>query len=399
MKLTIIALILLISSLVFGQTEFQKDFSEFWTDVKDNYAYLDIQGIDWDKVKEIYQPMTDTIQNRNEFIRFLEIVINELHNGHISLNTNLNSSNNIIPSGSDIFVEKIGNAYFITDIRKNYPSELCGLKPGFQVIKFNGEKIDCLLANFLPKYTMVYNDEIYEYALNMMFAGTHDKKRVITVLEKGKEIDYSPDEFKMPGQSSNLLEFKILKNNIGYIKINNSLFENDLIPAFDSAINRIQNTSKLILDLTETPGGGNSAVARAILGRFTEKEMPYQKHETYETKYHIPRSWVEYVSPRKPIYNNEVFIMVGHWTGSMGEGIAIGFDGIGRAKIIGTKMAGLLGAVEGFRLTQTKIGFQIPTERLYHVNETPREDYRPKYLEDNIYETWKKVNELIDMNY
>ena len=397
MKLLTI-LILFISTSVFGQTDYQKDFSQFWIEVNNNYAYLDIQGIDWDKVKEIYQPMADTIQSREEFIRFLESIINELHNGHISLNTNLNSSNKIIPSGTDVFVQRRDNTYFITDVRKNYPSELCGLKPGLQVIKFNGEKIDSLIGNFLPKYTGEYNDEMYEYALNMILAGTHDKKRVITILEKGVEINYFPDEFKMPNQSLNLLEFKIIKNNIGYIKINNSLFDNDLIPAFDTAVDSLYNTTKLIIDLTETPGGGNSAVARAIMGRFIEKEMPYQKHEVFETKYKIRRSWVEYVIPRNSIYSGEVIIMVGHWTGSMGEGIAIGFDAIGRKNIIGTKMAGLLGAIEGFKLSQTNIGFQIPTERLYHVNGIPREDYRPKYIEGNIYDTWEKVNELIDLN-
>ena len=64
--------------------------------------------------------------------------------------------------------------------------------------------------------------------------------------------------------------------------------------------------------------------------------------------------------------------MVGHWTGSTGEGIAVGFDGMKRGKIVGTKMAGLIGATRGFRLTQTNIGFQIPTERLYHIDGTPR---------------------------
>jgi carboxyl-terminal processing protease len=160
----------------------------------------------------------------------------------------------------------------------------------------------------------------------------------------------------------------------------------------------LQNTVKLIIDLTETPSGGNSAVARAIMGRFISKEMPYQKHEAFETRYKIRRSWIEYVSPLKSTYSKEVYILVGHWTGSMGEGIAIGFDGIGKAKIIGTKMAGLLGAIEGFKLSQTNIGFQIPTERLYHINGTPREKFIPKYLCGNIYNSWEKVNELIKMN-
>ncbi|MFA6468541.1 MAG: peptidase [Bacteroidota bacterium] len=287
-NITLLTVLLILNPItVYSQTIFQKDFSEFWTTVKENDAYLEIRGIDWDKVKEIYQPLADTLRNRDEFIGFLERIIIELHNGHISLNTNLNSSNNIIPSGSDIYIQRKNGGYFITDIRQNYRSERCGLKPGMQVIKYDGIDIDNLLSNFLPKYTSVYNDEMYEYALNMIFAGTHDKKRVISILEKGIEKEYFPDEYTIPVHASHLLDHGILKNNVGFIKINNSLYDNDLISAFDAAIDSLWNTSKLIIDLTETPSGGNSAVARAIMGRFIKKEMPYQKHETFETKYKV----------------------------------------------------------------------------------------------------------------
>ena len=86
--------------------------------------------------------------------------------------------------------------------------------------------------------------------------------------------------------------------------------------------------------------------------------------------------------------------MVGHWTGSMGEGIAIGFDAMERAKIIGTKMAGLLGAISNFQMSETKIGFQFSTERLYHINGTSREDFIPKTLTRNIEETMQKAREI-----
>jgi carboxyl-terminal processing protease len=78
----------------------------------------------------------------------------------------------------------------------------------------------------------------------------------------------------------------------------------------------------------------------------------------------------------------------------MGEGIAIGFDGMKRAKIIGTPMAGLLGAISGLRMTETGIGFQIPTERLYHVKGTPREDFVPGALTRNMEETIQKAKQI-----
>lgn len=106
MKLFLGLLTLLFSNLSFGQTRYEKDFNEFWNDVNNNYAYFDQQQINWGKVKEIYQPQVKQITNDNNFIQFMDTILNEFHNGHISLNTNLNSSNRIIPSGQDIFVQK-----------------------------------------------------------------------------------------------------------------------------------------------------------------------------------------------------------------------------------------------------------------------------------------------------
>ncbi|MGZ3765798.1 MAG: hypothetical protein ACXVA2_14105, partial [Mucilaginibacter sp.] len=48
-----------------------------------------------------------------------------------------------------------------------------------------------------------------------------------------------------------------------------------------------------------------------------------------------------------------------------------------RATVIGTKLARLNGAVYSFEMPNTKIGFNISEERLYHVNGTPRELYKP----------------------
>jgi len=55
-----------------------------------------------------------------------------------------------------------------------------------------------------------------------------------------------------------------------------------------------------------------------------------------------------------------------------------------RATVTGTQMAGLLGAVENFQLPETGIMFQIPTERLYHIDSTPREKFQPINLNKNI---------------
>lgn len=393
MKQIFILLLLLLSLNIYSQTKYEKDFIEFWNDIKSNYAYLDQQKMDWNKVREIYEPKAKEIKNNDEFIQFMESVLNELYNGHNILNINLDVSNKVVPIGQDIRVEQIQERYFISDLRKDAGAELSGLKIGQEIIKFNGKSVKEQLVNFLPKYTNSYSSEMKQYALDMLFAGTHNTKRVITISQNGIEKEFYPDSLKAK-ISSALLDQKILSKKTAYIKINNSLYDNNLIAEFDKALDEFLNYENIVIDLTETPNGGNTTVGRSIMGRFISKTMPYQQHEFDEKEFETKRMWLEYVTPRKKQFKGKVFILVGHWTGSMGEGIAIGFDGMKRAKVVGTKMAGLIGAVNNFVLTETKLRYQIATERLYHIDGTPRENYRPPVLTKNTNETNEFLNTL-----
>ncbi|MGV3540291.1 MAG: S41 family peptidase, partial [Rufibacter sp.] len=239
---------------------------------------------------------------------------------------------------------------------------------------------------FLGKRLKAEDMEAKNYALRTLLAGNHMQPRKITVREKGQLRTFSPDEPKMlleNIQYATKVEGRNLKG-IGYIKINNCLFDNNLIPAFDSVLNSLSNTKALILDLRETPSGGNTTVARAILGRFITKDQFYQKHElpAEERQYGVKRSWVEMASQRGKTYDKPLVVLVSHWTGSVGEGITIAFDGMQRATTMGTKMAGLRGAMYTYQMPYTKIRFSFPVEKLYHVNGTPRENYRPNVLVD-----------------
>jgi carboxyl-terminal processing protease len=281
MKLLVLTCLLFLSvDILFGQSSYQKDFNEFLKIIDQNYAYLEKQSVYLSRIKEVYEPYLPNISDKDDFVRLLESVLNEFYNGHLSLSTNLNSSNNIIPSGSDLYVEKIKSKFIITDIRQNSGAESCGLRPGMEVTGFNNASIPDQLKQFLPKSADHYTKAMMQYAISMLFAGTHDKKRIITVVENGKEKNYFPDENKAQPLSS--LSYKVINKNSGYIKINNSLGDYELITEFDKALDSLLHLGRLIIDLTETPSGGNTTVARAIMGRFTPEKLAYQQHETDE---------------------------------------------------------------------------------------------------------------------
>jgi C-terminal processing protease CtpA/Prc len=307
-------------------------------------------------------------------------MFHELYDHHASLGANTNESSKLVPSGTDIWAEYVNDKPVIIEVKAGSGAEKAGIEPGMQVLAINGKAIEQAMMPFIGRSLRSVTKDAKDYALRVALAGTHSIKRVITLSAANKAADYQPDLFDADTHSD------ILKTNrfgsIGYIQINDRLWDNQLITVFDSVMDSLHNTSALILDLRNTPSGGNTTVARAIISRFITKAGYYQRHEltAEEMQYGVKRSWTEMVSPRKTIYTKPLVILVDHWTGSVAEGITIGFDAFKRATIIGTQMARLNGAVYSYKMPNTGIGFSFPVERLFHVNGTPREKFEPAII-------------------
>jgi carboxyl-terminal processing protease len=381
-------LIICISSPAVSQQptsqQFREDFEYFWNTLDRQYAYWDNKTTDWSKVKALYAAEADTIKSKWNFTLFLERVFNEIYDPHASLSTNTSESQKLIPSGADVWASYQNGKPLITEVRLGFGAARSGLHAGMEIIAINNLPVAEAIQPFLPK-TLVRSDAAAKnHALRVAMAGRHSQKRKITVQYQGSQNDYFPDQDTTthypPYQG--LLASERLAGNIGYIRIHNVLWDNNLIPAFDSVMNRLMDTKGIVLDLRETPGGGNTTVARAIIGRFISKAGFYQAHElpAEEKRFGVKRSWKEIVSPRGITYTKPLVLLVNHWTGSVGEGTTIGFDALKRATIIGTEMAGLNGANYSFQMPHTKIGFSFPAEKLFHVNGQPRETFKPHII-------------------
>jgi C-terminal processing protease CtpA/Prc len=365
-----------------GTKEYKTDFQYFWSTIKIQYCYWDKKATDWDEVKRYYSELIDTVKSTRGFIAVLENTLNELYDHHASLNTNTTDSYRLVPSGTDMWAEYINGIPTIIEVRKDFGAATAGIRAGMQITQIDDKPVDAVVKTLAAKHLKKTDVEARNFALRILLAGTHSQTRKITTRFQNRTADFFPDNpvnLLKTHQYEGKLQVKLLKGNIGYIRINNRLWDNSLIQEFDSLLNTLLNTKATILDLRETPGGGNTTVARSIIGRFIKTEGFYQKHElsAEETEYGVKRSWMEIVSPREPVYSRPLVILVNHWTGSVGEGIAIGFHALKRATIIGTEMAQLNGAIDSYSMPNTKIGFSFPVEKLFHVNGTPRENFKP----------------------
>ncbi|MGI4734249.1 MAG: S41 family peptidase [Janthinobacterium lividum] len=366
------------------QPDYGADFDFFWTTVRDNYAYFDRKQTDWQLVRATYRPQTDTIQSRRAFVRLLEQALAELYDNHASLNTNRPDSRRLVPSGSDIAAAWVQGQAQVLDVRPGYGAARVGVRPGMRITAINGVPVARAIQPFLPRCLRQADPAASTFALNQALAGDHVTPRQLMLSTAHGTSTVFPDasgsQLEQSHSTSRLTVARY--GRMGYLKINNSLGDDQLIAAFDSALNTLRATQGLVLDLRETPSGGNTSVARAIMGRFITREQPYQKHElpAEERETGVRRSWLELVSPRLPTYTAPLVVLAGRWTGSMGEGLTVGFDALQRATVVGTPLARLPGAVKTYTLPRSGIRFTIPFERLSLVNGQPREQYVPPIL-------------------
>lgn len=356
--------------------QFTEDFDYLWSQLRDNYAYFDRKETDWNRVNEVYRRRVAEVRTKTEFITLLERVLDELYDPHTHLRVNTNRSTRLVPTGLDVWAEWENGKAAITQLRKGFSAEQAGLKVGMEIVSINGLPVATAVSNRLGVSLKRVSDAAGSWALRALLAGTRDVRRVIDVKTvngvKTFQLDLPAHTTVDNYQGDQKIEWKILKEGFGYIKISD-LGSDDTVPEFDAALERAKTTHGLIIDLRSTQSGGNTSVAEPIMGRLIGRRMPYQKGTPMHGE-----SWIREVAPRGVwTYKGPIVVLVGRWTASMGEGIAIGLDGMRRGAVVGTRMAGLNGAVFDLELPNTKIKLNYAAEKLFHMNGTAREDFVP----------------------
>lgn len=345
--------------------------------LKAKYAYRDKKSIEFDQIKTNYREAAEKAATPSAWLTVVERVMAELYDHHATVGQNTANSPQLVPSGADIWAELVDNKPTIVEVRAGSAAARAGLKPGMTVASINGRPVDEVIDAGVPQSMAMPDAEAGAYALRVALAGNHVAHRSVNACTASGCRTYAMSPVTDPGIIA-LVSFRKLDDNIGYIRIEDSLGQKGTVRQFEAALEQMSDASGFILDLRNTPSGGDTDVAEPILAHFINAPTPYQRVFEPGSGRRFPQdSWTKDVDPREPIVKQPLVVLVDHWTGSMGEGLAIGLDAMGRAPIVGTKMAGLLGGTSDFVLPKTRVPVSFPTERLYHVNGTPREDFKP----------------------
>lgn len=361
----------------------QADFKEFVQDVAENYAWPERTEKPWLTWQDRYAGAVSAASTKESLATVISTALDELHDFHAEVRSRHPNRWLPVPTFADIWAVPDGHLARVVAVRQGSDAQRAGIIPGDMLTQVGGTPIEAAIATRLTWAVDSHDAPARSWALLSVLAGRADEERHFTVRDaKGHSRRVTLPVDRRFDRPAGALAARRLPGDIGLIRFNNSIGEQATVAAFDEALVQLRGTRGLILDLRDVPSGGDSSVALGIMGRFVHAMRPYQRHRIPNYgQGDVERNWLELVAPRGPFtYDAPVVVLVDHWTGSMGEGMAIGMDALQRAAVVGTPMAQLAGAVTDFHLARTGIDVAFATEQLYHINGTLRQDWVPPIL-------------------
>lgn len=347
-----------------------------------NYAYWD--RIDAKTAFDAAAPAMLTAPDRLTFADRLETLLLLFRDSHLHVSPTSSPSSAWIPSAADLWFERTGGKLVVRDVKGGSVAAERGVRPGWELVAIDGaDPLATVRARFaVLGLTADPAQEVY--AVNALASGKLKQARRFTFRAGGKKVELElPPGYDSVRRPADPLTVTQSKDSAGHViavlRINNSLGDNKLIGAFDTAVAALPADAHVIVDMRDTPSGGNSTVARAIIGHFIDEPRPYQRHEltAERVQFGVPRVWLEYAQPRAPRRAAPV-VLAGLWTGSMGEGIVIGLNAAAGSKVVGSQMGLLLGAMINDELPASCLTVSFANEKLWHVDGRPREDFVPQ---------------------
>lgn len=348
--------------------------------IEAKYAYLERLPDGRFPMSSELTAQAEAVHDAASLLRYAESALTVLADHHAITGSSFSDSWAVVPSYADLWIEPGGRNWVITDVRDGSPAAEAGVRSGDRLLAIDDQAVDDAVALFWSKVGLAPQGERAAFAARVLAAGRRDRPRNLMI----ESADGVQRRLALPNLYTTQRDHPPVRSrHVGdalETRIDDALGDQATIAAFDDAMATARPGQTIILDLSETPSGGNTVVARAIMGWFVDTPAAYQIHslpaEARETG--IERRWIEQVLPRPGKHHDgPVIVRVGRWTGSMGEGLAIGLHAQG-ARVVGRPMAGLLGAIYDLRLPNSGLVIKIPVERLYAVDGTPREQFRPQ---------------------
>lgn len=327
----------------------RQSFEKVWNTINENHYDKTFGGVDWKKIREIYEPKAMAAKNRGEFHAVLSQMLGELKLSHFGVFAREAQIQTNQTSGGIIGIElkMIEGRAVISRVEKDTTAEKARLKTGFVIEKIDGKPVSEILASLDKRLAAGrYNEQSKNiYRERTLLSSIEGKPETIVRLEvlneKNQAQSFDVKRFAAKNAMSEavgnfppqevIFEAKRLEGNIGYIRFN--MWVIPQMPKIRAAVREFADAKGIIFDLRGNPGGiGGMATGVAGLLMKEQASLGSMTGRESELKF--------IVYPQANPFAGKVVILTDYGTGSTSEVFAAGMQEIGRARVIGERSAG-----------------------------------------------------------
>ena len=327
----------------------RQSFEKVWNTINEKHFDPTFGGVDWRKMRGIYEPKAMAAKTDAEFNAVLNRMLGELKLSHFLVYSPIAAVENakVVDGVTGIKLKWIDNQPIISRVEKDSAAEKAGIKTGFIVSKVNGKTVAELLAplekSFAERNFNEAKKNLYrQFVLLGYIDGDTATKVKIEVLDGKNQTqmfettraelksEMSPAVGNFPPQEV-VFESKMLDNNVGYIRFNIWVVPQML--KIREAIRSMKDASGIIFDLRGNPGG-IGGMAPGIGGLLSDKQFSLGTMNSRDNEL----KFIAY--PQTAPYAGKVVIITDGGSASTSEVFAAGMQETERAKIVGERSAG-----------------------------------------------------------
>jgi len=305
-------------------------FDQVWRAIYDNYYDKGFRGVDWRQQREVFRPQIESATSNAEFYRVLRQMIGKLGDAHTRIYSPEDGFDRYRPSGLTVglVVRRIEGRPVVTFVEPDSEAAKFGVRPGFAVTEVDGEPVEKMLRRLRADIGESSTATALELqSFDRIFYGPREVPVAVTFVdEEGRKKSLSLTRRYMEFQRR--VTARQLPYKIGYIELTG--FGPEIEHDFDLAMQQMQGTRGLILDLRNNGGGFVTTVAQVASYFFAEETDLGE----FITRY--GRSTRRRTRAVRNVYRGPLIVLVSSRSASGSEIFAAAMQERKRALIVGT---------------------------------------------------------------
>ncbi|MBI1763897.1 MAG: hypothetical protein HYR56_20930 [Acidobacteria bacterium] len=325
-----------------------KVFDQVWRAINESYYDRNFHGLDWLGQRQQYRPQVEAARDNAEFYRVLRGMIGKLGDAHTRVYAPEDGFDRYRPAGTTVglTVRRIEGQAVITAVEPGSEAARLGVRPGQIVAQVDGIPVEKMLLRLLDELGTSSTPTARDLqSLDRLFYGQRDTQVGVSLLNNDDQQVRTLNLTRRYVEFQRRVTTRVLPYNIGYIELTG--FGPEIERDFDKAMQTLQWTRGLVLDLRNNGGGFVSTVAW-IASYFFPEETDLGEFITRQGRSSRRKTWKARLAYRAPLV-----VLVSNRSASGSEILAAAMQERKRGLIVGSNPATcgcLLGVSRTLRL-------------------------------------------------